>query len=203
MTLTAWVMDFLTWTPWRSAPADPVEPTASDREQLFQRLAALNEHEAATRATRQAAIESLTRELSSASAHVASLRQRLSALEGQAFTESMAVSATRDALTARITETAPSCLGLFLNEVDRELTRLRGMEATTIPSGSKSYRTNAASIARRVTALCKARERAVALQTENLSLEHVQAEITRLRRGLPDIVSEDVSGPVASALLRP
>ena len=63
------------------------------------------------------------------------------------------------------------------------------------------YQTNATSIARRVKALIAARNRAVDLQSEHLSVRDLTSELYKIRRELPEIKDEETRGSHAAMVL--
>ena len=186
-------------------------PEIRDRDALFMRLEEHLKNHALASAARQETIQALTMDLSEAHQRVDQLQQRLTEQHRADWLANLQASTEVERLQALVVEKTPLSLGMFIEELDCELGRLRRIEPTIIPNGSDRdyarmkktvrFQSNAGSIQRRVKALQAARERATALKMEHMSVKEIVGEMYRLRQSLPEIVDEEARGPLAAAIL--
>ena len=182
-----------------------------ERKVLFEQLAEHRKSHALASAARLEAIQAITKDLSEAQQRVDQLQQRLFEQHRADWLANFQASTEVERLQALVIEKTPLSLGMFIEELDCELVRLRRIEPTIIPNGSDRdyarmkktvrFQSNAGSIQRRVKALQGARERATALKMEHMSVKEIVGEMYRLRQSLPEIVDEEARGPLAAAIL--
>lgn len=204
------------WQDWlaEAFPATAPCPTAVEiegRDELLAQLEERRKSQAQGHASRQETIQALTKDLSEAQQRVALLQQRLTTLHQEDWLENRKVGSEIERAQTRLAEKAPLSLSMFIEELDSDLNRLRRMDPVILPSGadrdyirmtkSIRFQTNSGSIKRRVVSLQMVRERALAMQTEPLTVKQIIDEVYRLRRSLPDIVDEETRGPLAAAIL--
>lgn len=200
------------WGAWfPSAVPVPALPDIPGRDELLMQLEERRKTHAQDRATCDDAIQALTRELSEAQQRVDLLQQQLTAHHREDWLANLQAGTDIEGLQARLGAKAPISLERFLEELDSELSRLRTMTPTIIPNGSDRdyvrmrktlrYQTDSPSIRRRVVALQAARERAIAMRAESMTVQEISNEVVRLRQSFPEIVNEETRGALAAAVL--
>ncbi|MEO7860967.1 MAG: hypothetical protein ABIU05_11065 [Nitrospirales bacterium] len=206
-----WTQIIAWWNEISPAPVPiPEVQEPEGRDALLLKLEEHRKSQVQDSAARQAEIEILAKELREAEMRVDTIRQEFTRLCRRDWLAGMSESAEIDHLRALIAARAPGMLEVLIREIDHELDKLRSMDATTIPTGTDRisltkktvrYRTNSGSIARRARALQTARERAVAMRTENMPVAEITTEIDRLKRALPKITDEAAHGSLAAMIL--
>lgn len=204
------------WTAWWAAAFPsvvpfPELPEIPGRDALLAQLEERRKTQARETAARHESMKALLVDLNEAQQKVDRLQQQLTEHHQAEWLASSLTATEIERLQTLISEKAPITLSMFVEEMDSELTRLRRMEPTVIPSGSDRnyslmkktmrFQTNAGSIKRRVEALQKAREQAIDMQTESMTVREILDEVYRLRKGLPEIRDEETRGPLAAAVL--
>lgn len=204
------------WNTWWRECFPSAAPLAEVREiperhVLFAQLEEVRAGHARALALRQAAITTLSKELAEAETRVETIRQEITAQYRADFLANLQADTDTERLQAMVIEKAPLSLCMFIEEIDSELWRLRRMEPTIVPNGrdrdyvrmkkTVRFQTNAGSIKRRVVALLTARERAIGMLTENMTVQDIIGEVYRLRQAFPEIIDEDTRGSHAAMVL--
>jgi hypothetical protein len=196
------------WLRWRAfvlpnpVPITTVAPT-SDRGQLFQQLHTLQARRAAAAEAHAQAIEPIISELQQLQSRVAHLQHQLGGLEATRQRQNFVDSAAEERLRTQLLAMSPECISRFVAEVDVELSSLRRREPQVIRGtehtsrhGKKSptVTTDAASIARRVQALLRAREQAESLKLDDVPIQEIVSTVNSLRLSLPKIETQELRG---------
>jgi hypothetical protein len=192
---------------WQRAPLS-AQPMPPERAELFEQLHALQARYAHAAAVRETKIAALAEECAKAEARVDELRQKLAQAQYDKFHSSIQAGVEEDRLRTAIAGTIPTSLQMFLDEIDSELEALRHKEPFSTPEVKRDYtlmkkhlvlHSDGPSIARRVRALNQARQRAQAMIFEPITIETMNAEILRLQKTLPAIISEEIYGEPLAA----
>lgn len=175
------------------------------RESLFIQLGTLRGGFACEADERQQRMEALSKEIQETESRLSSLAAQHAALRTLALSRSLQVGVLEDQLRLAIESCAPIELAEFLGELDEELHRLRTMGPSIVPAGCeldhddgraikrRTVWSDAASIQARTCAVMEARERALAMRGENLSVSDIRSELLALRLSLPIVVQRHVT----------
>jgi hypothetical protein len=191
------------------APATQQAQGCDDRASLFKQLNEIRSARHQAIAQHAFEVGHLVQQLDELQARASILRTRLAEMQYQQFCDSLNFSAEENRILAGLAEKRSTSLQLFLEEIDGELADLNRKEPFSIPEVKRDYlalkktrivHTDGPSIQRRTRALSAARQRAQEMIYEPMTVEQLNAEILRLQRSLPPIVSEEISGERASML---
>lgn len=171
MSLETMALNFLTWSPWRSVPATPTQP--SDRERLIARLLDLEAQSAVEAAARTEKIEHLTESLREAEARVLDLRHDLRGVHEEQLAASFRTGAELDRLRTELAASCPSAVNVFLEKVSAEIERLQHASNIT------------PELIHRLEGLRAARAQAAALRCAPLTAAEVLNALQRIERHVP------------------
>jgi len=179
----------------------PMVTTPTDRRELFAQLATLRATRAAEAEQSRHESDTLTARWRETQTAADEIQRQINILQREAFCSSLDHTAAEDRLLRQITEKSSMSVQLFIEELAVELSVLHRIEDTSIPTAHRDYivgkktmglSTDAVSRKHRAAALNAARQRAMAMQLQELSIEQINAGIIALRKSIPAIEQQTI-----------